>query len=80
MVWSISEKTISLTHEGALVLEFENPKLRTITVNKGEVKRILTHKRKILLQIESSKYRFLVIPESCFKSDAEKQTLLSSIL
>lgn len=79
MVWSISEKTISLTHEGALVLEFENPKLRTITVNKGEVKRILTHKRKILLEIESSKYRFLVIPESCFKSDAEKQTLLSSI-
>lgn len=79
MVWSISEKTISLTHEGALVLDFENPKLRTITVNKGEVKRILTHKRKILLQIESSKYRFLVIPESCFKSEAEKQTLLSSI-
>lgn len=79
MVWSISEKTISLTHEGALVLDFENPKLRTITVNKGEVKRILTHKRKILLQIESGKYRFLVIPESCFKSEAEKQTLLSSI-
>ena len=79
MVWSISEKTISLTHEGALVLDFENPKLRTITVNKGEVKRILTHKRKILLQIESSKYRFLVIPESCFKSEAEKQTLLSGI-
>ena len=80
MVWSISEKTISLTHDGALVLDFENPKLRTITVNKGEVKRILTHKRKILLQIESSKYRFLVIPESCFKSEAEKQALLSSIL
>lgn len=79
MVWSISEKTISLTHDGALVLDFENPKLRTITVNKGEVKRILTHKHKILLQIESSKYRFLVIPESCFKSEAEKQTLLSSI-
>ena len=69
MVWSISEKTISLTSDGALVLEFENPKLRTVKVNKGEVKKIHTHKRKILLQIES-----------CFKSEAEKQTLLSSII
>ncbi len=51
MVWSISEKTISLTSDGALVLEFENPKLRTVTVNKGEVKKIHTHKRKILFQI-----------------------------
>ena len=59
MVWSISEKTISLTSDGTLVLEFENPKLRTVKVNKGEVKKIHTHKRKILLQIESSKYRFL---------------------
>lgn len=80
MVWSISEKTITLTSDGALVLEFENPKLRTVKVNKGEVKKIHTHKRKILLQIESSKYRFLVIPEFCFKSEAEKQTLLSSII
>lgn len=80
MVWSISEKTISLTSDGALVLEFENPKLRTVKVNKGEVKKIHTHKRKILLQIESSKYRFLVIPEFCFKSEAEKQTLLTSII
>lgn len=38
MVWSISEKTISLTTDGTLVLEFENPKLRTVTVNKGDVK------------------------------------------
>ena len=80
MVWSISDKTISLTSDGALVLEFENPKLRTVKVNKGEVKKIHTHKRKILLQIESSKYRFLVIPESCLKSEAEKHTLLSSII
>ena len=48
MVWSISEKTISLTTDGTLVLEFENPKLRTVTVNKGDVKNIHTHKRKIL--------------------------------
>lgn len=39
MVWSISEKTISLTTDGTLVLEFENPKLRTVTVNKGDVKK-----------------------------------------
>ena len=79
MVWSISEKTISLTNENALVLEFENPKLRTVTVNKGEVRNVLHHKHYFLLQIESAKYRFLAIPKSSFKTDSEKQTLIEGV-
>lgn len=78
MVWSISDKQVTLADDDSMTLEFENPKLRTVKLVRENVKRVFYAKGYILFQVENVKYRFFVIPEKVFCGNEQRDKLISA--
>lgn len=78
MVWSISDKQVTLADDNSMTLEFENPKLRTVKLVRENVKRVFYAKGYILFQVENVKYRFFVIPEKVFSGNEQRDKLISA--
>lgn len=77
MIWSISDKKVTLTGDETMILEFENSKLHTVKLSKSRVKRVLYHKGYVLFQVENVKYRFFVIPEDVFDDDLQRDGFMA---
>ncbi|MDO4511130.1 MAG: hypothetical protein Q4B68_04845 [Bacteroidales bacterium] len=80
MVWSISDKQVTLTPGGHLVLDFENPKLSRVVLKREEIKTVERTKTYVLLQCEDSPYRVLVIPVSAFADEGEAERFVGLLV
>lgn len=77
MVWSVSEKTITLNSDNSITLEFENPKLHSVQLHADKIIRAFSYKQYTLLQVEENRFRFLVIPDEAFDREGDKTLLIN---
>lgn len=71
MVWSVSEKTIMQADDGSLVLNFENPKIHSVSIEKSALKQAFSHHDYMLIKAEQRRYSYLVLPEAAFVAVCE---------
>lgn len=66
MVCSVADKTISQSDEGGIILNFANPKIHSLCIEKDVIQRAFSYHGFLLLKIEEGRYRYLAIPEAAF--------------
>lgn len=71
MVWSVSEKTIVQADDGSLVLNFENPKIHSVSIEKSALIQAFSHHGYMLINAENRRYSYLVLPEAAFAAVCE---------